>query len=406
MKPLITVVVPIYGTEKYLNQCVQSILNQTLKNIEIICIDDCSPDNSVQIVERFKQQDARVKLIRHKNNTGQGGARNTGIIAAQADFIASVDSDDSIKPNMLEVLWEASDNGRFDIVCCGYSRVDEYGKEIKESKFARREIIRDQILKNSVDNIITPDINIFTLMNPSIWNKLWRKSLFTDSQVFFPHKLYYQDMATIPLLVANAKKIKFIDESLYNYLVRGGSVTTTFSDKHIIDYFKIYGILFDQLNRLDLDRYHTQHFFEYIDAGMIFHSTNVVNSNMLEPEKQQYLRHLLMLKVSFIETHGYLVKRSQNNLLLLLKTSSSIKDILPEKPKVLEKNKNEQKKISNHKVQCLSRYQIVGSRILGGGLFFVMPSKLSKKLKNNPVGFFSDSSNKFIRFIGRALKII
>jgi len=138
-------------------------------------------------------------------------------------------------------------------------------------------------------------------------------------------------MATIPLLVATSKKIKFIDVCLYDYLVRDGSVTTTFSDKHIIDYFKIYGILFNELHRLEFNKNHLTHLFEYVDAGMNFHSTNVVNSTMNDSDKQQYFRHLLMLKVSFIESYSYLVERPQAELLSLLKTASSIQDITPVK---------------------------------------------------------------------------
>ncbi|KAG1707715.1 Capsule polysaccharide export protein KpsC [Nymphon striatum] len=315
LKPIISVVIPVYNTARYLEKCLDSVLNQSFKDIEIICVDDLSSDNSHLIIKKYIEKDPRVSLIRHEKNLGQGGARNTGIMAAKANFIASVDSDDSIHLKMLEVLWDASENGEFDIVCCGYTQVDGDGV-----------ILNSKVFQSGV--IHGENKNIFTLMNPAIWNKLWRKSLFIDNKIFFPHDLYFQDMATIPLLVAKASRIKFVKECLYNYLVREGSVTTTFTAKHIIDYFKVYGILYNSLETMGLINHSLEDLEDYIHEGMEFHSSNLVKSEMKPSEKDEYLRHLLMLKTAFLQTHRNLILKDREELISLLKTATTTEDII------------------------------------------------------------------------------
>ena len=162
IKPKISVIVPIYKCEDFLDDCLKSVCEQTFRDIEIICVDDCTPDNSVAIVEQYQARDDRIKLIRHEHNLGLGGARNTGIRAAAADFIASVDSDDTMKPHMIETLWEASDHGFYDVVNCGFDRTDPSGKVLSTQKTSRRTIVNEG------------QLNFFHTMNPAFWNKLWR----------------------------------------------------------------------------------------------------------------------------------------------------------------------------------------------------------------------------------------
>ena len=387
MKPRISVVVPIFNTEKYLRKCLGSIVNQTMKDIEIICVDDCSPDESYKIVKEFQEKDPRVKYIKHENNLGQGGARNTAIKASTTDFIASIDSDDEMQPTMLEELWEASDDGKFDIVCCGYSRVAEDGRIISERQF------KAEVVDNS-----DHEINIFTFSNPAIWNKLWRKTLFVDNDIFFPNKLYYQDMATIPLLIACAKNIKVIDKNLYNYLVRDGSVTNSYSPKHIIDYFKVYEILYENLKKISLSEYYSLDLASNINSGVSFHATNVIKSGMDGAEKRQYLRHLLMMKWAFFESHDILTTKSEDELLSYLSTSVSIRDLGNEGLKIFG--------VIAPALKTPNVFQSIGIFLFGFLFGFFINDKQMIKLKHKPYVFFKDSKNPFARIVGRLLKLI
>lgn len=233
--PDISIIVPIYNTKNFLRKCLDSILAQTLVNIEIICVDDKSPDDSYKIVEEYQKQDARVILIRHEQNLGLGGARNTGILAAKAKYIMGVDSDDYVEADMAELLYKAAISFDLDIVECGYSEITE----------------DDQILSEYLpyrDNLeITDCINIFESTRFAFWNKLWRRSLYTNHDVFAPNKLYYEDLATTPRIIARSKRIGFVGKSLYNYVQRKKSITNTSSDKHLMDYLRVFDILADDL---------------------------------------------------------------------------------------------------------------------------------------------------------------
>lgn len=355
MNPKISVIIPIFGTEKYLDKCITSVTNQTFKNIEIICVDDCSPDDSYKIVEKHMVKDSRISLIRHETNLGLGGARNTAIRVAKADYIASVDSDDSMLPNMLEKLWEATEEGWFDVVCCGFNRVDGAGNIQNYQIYPVKSIVND-------DN----DINIFATLNPAFWNKLWRKSLFTENDIFFPAGDYFEDMPTTPRILSQAKYIKVIGDRLYQYFIRSSSITMTYSAKHIIDYFKGFEILLRFLEDNKLVERYKNEFFDYVNSGLRFHSDNVVGSNMNKNELELYFRHLLMFKISFLENRDLLKNKNLGELLELIKqtkipsvlgqTKESLKILDAENTKILEEVVEYKKKL-NLKDQDILNYK-------------------------------------------------
>ena len=290
MRPDVSVIVPIYKTEKYLERCLESIVSQTLQNIEILCIDDCSPDNSCEIVQKFAQADPRVKLISHKKNLGLGGARNTGIRAAKADYIASIDSDDYVTPTMMEALLTATNHGKIDIVVCGFEKVSDDGNLISQHVYQADEIA-------NVDN----NIDIFSIMTPSFWNKLWRKSLFIDHNIEFPEHMFYEDLATTPIILTKAKTIKFTKPAHYKYVIREQSIMTSYSAKHITDYFLVFDILKTYLAQNDLYKHYEFEFDKMINANLKYHCDYVKKSDMGENELRHYLKQILLLKAAFLD---------------------------------------------------------------------------------------------------------
>jgi glycosyltransferase involved in cell wall biosynthesis len=118
------VVVPIHGTESYVERCLRSLMAQSMADLEIVCVDDASPDRSATIVRHLARTDARIRLLRHGRNRGLGGARNTGIAAARGTYVTGVDSDDFVRPTMMEKHWLASANGSIDVVACGIAVLD------------------------------------------------------------------------------------------------------------------------------------------------------------------------------------------------------------------------------------------------------------------------------------------
>lgn len=223
MGPLISIVVPIYNVEKYLNRCVDSILNQTYRDIEIILVDDGSSDRCGAICDEYQGKDKRVKVI-HKKNGGLSDARNAGIKIAHGEYITCIDSDDFISPFFLENLWTAMKKSKCEIATSWF--VDYYeGDKIPE---AQKLDIKDiQVLdrKEFYERLLYQDgVEI------SAWGKLYKTKLFQG--VEYPVGKLYEDIPTTYLLVEKTTKIAVIPSVDYFYYQRKTSIAqATFSIK-------------------------------------------------------------------------------------------------------------------------------------------------------------------------------
>ena len=210
----ISIVVPIYKVEKYLEKCIESILKQTYKNLEIILVNDGSPDSCGEICEKYKQKDNRIIVIRQENK-GLSGARNTGLSKATGKYICFIDSDDYISKNMIETLYNNLKLTNSDISICGFSQVgeDEIIEKSKQ-KGVLKIIDKETCLKKLLYHRYNIDI--------VTWNKLYKKELFNN--IKFPEGKIYEDFATIPFLVDKANNICCTNQKLYYYVQRKGSI--------------------------------------------------------------------------------------------------------------------------------------------------------------------------------------
>ncbi len=211
----VSVVVPIYNVEKYLNRCLQSIINQSYKNIEIILVNDGSTDNSLQIAEEEEKNDSRIKIITQKNQ-GLSMARNTGIQHATGEYICFVDSDDFVHKDYVKCLIENLEENDSDISVCDYLYINEkdetWSKKNKEEKiFSNLEAINDLLVGNQETEVMA-------------WNKLYKLSLFKENNIFFPKGKLHEDNFTTYKLYYYAKKISLIPDKLYFYLQRTDSI--------------------------------------------------------------------------------------------------------------------------------------------------------------------------------------
>lgn len=210
----ISIVVPIYKVEKYLNKCVESILKQTYKNLEIILVDDGSPDLCGEICDRYKQKDNRIIVI-HQENKGLSGARNTGLSRATGKYICFIDSDDYIKQNMIETLFNNLKLTNSDISICGFSQVGEDEIIEKAQKESTIEVMNKE---TCLKKILYHKYNIDIVT----WNKLYKKELFNN--IKFPEGKIYEDFATIPFLIDKANGICCTNQKMYYYVQREGSI--------------------------------------------------------------------------------------------------------------------------------------------------------------------------------------
>lgn len=217
MNDLISVIVPVYNIENYIEKCIKSIINQSYKNLEIILIDDGSKDSSGEICDKYAIIDRRIKVI-HKNNQGLSAARNTGLDMALGKYVILIDGDDIIKDNMIEILYNLSVENNCDISICRYRSVDETVKaeELKNNGNKSFIVIEDK--KELADNEYSYHYVDFTVA----WNKLYKKELFKG--IYYPLGKVHEDVFTTYKLLYKAKKIIYTRNELYGYVQRNGSI--------------------------------------------------------------------------------------------------------------------------------------------------------------------------------------
>lgn len=215
MNELVSIVVPVYNVEKYLPKCVDSIIEQTYKKLEIILVNDGSTDRSLEICKNYDIKDIRIKVI-NKPNGGLSDARNVGIEHATGEYIAFIDSDDFIKETMIEKMMISLNETSSDICVCDMEYLYDDGR----IDFASG--------GNFKEGNVHDDPNLMVINN-SACNKLYRRSLFNDW--LFPVGKYYEDLATVPVLLYKAKKLCKVDEAFYVYYQRSGSIAHSANKK-------------------------------------------------------------------------------------------------------------------------------------------------------------------------------
>lgn len=235
MKPLLTVVIPVYNVEKYLNRCLKSILIQEWKNYDIIFVDDGSTDSSPQICDEYAESYDFISVI-HKENGGLSEARNMGISQAKGEYVYFPDSDDWLEPNTFIALAEALESQEFDII--SFNREFVKGEEdaiVSEPKVTQVFEGKDAYVQMLKQSYITGFAN----------DKVYRKSLFTDNNIQFPIGKYYEDLGTNYKLFLSAKKVYATNQKYYHYLIDNpDSITQSWNEKKFRDMFGFYKEMF------------------------------------------------------------------------------------------------------------------------------------------------------------------
>ena len=223
--PKVSVIVPVYKTEKYLVKCLNSIISQTLKDIEIICVNDGSPDNSLNILKSYASKDNRIKII-NQENSGVSCSRNNAMKIATGEFVSFVDSDDWLDKDFLEKLYNAAEKNNADIAVCG----------IKRTKGWRwRYYLKD--LKEEVTENINRKFEICDVPSRSyVWNKIYRRNKLNQFNLEFVPKRYFEDMIFTPQALYYLGKLVSVPNVYYNYRINKSSIVYNKSQKHIDDY--------------------------------------------------------------------------------------------------------------------------------------------------------------------------
>ena len=225
----VSVIVPIYQVAAYIERCARSLLEQTLENVELIFVDDCSPDESMQILQtvlaEYPERRVKVRVVRHVGNQGLPAARNTGLALAEGKYIFHFDSDDWAENTLLERLYDAAEEADADFVWCDwYLAFPQNRRLMKQPSFETpREALRG-VLAGA--------------MKYNVWNKLVRKELYTQNGILFPAGHAMGEDMTMVRLLACAKRVAYVPEALYNYAKREGEAFTNgWSKQHLDDLF-------------------------------------------------------------------------------------------------------------------------------------------------------------------------
>ena len=224
---LISIIIPVYKVEKYLKKCIESVLNQTYTNLQIILVDDGSPDNCGKICDEYAKKDSRIEVI-HKANGGLSDARNVGISKAKGRYIGFVDSDDYIKENMYEILLNLIKKYDADVSICNLYDVIDGNEYIRNKENGIREYSRLDILKE-----VLLDKNIQSYA----WNKLYKKELFDE--VKYPIGKKYEDIGTTFYIFEKCNKIVVTSEPEYYYLKRSDSLVNNVTESTVFDYMEL-----------------------------------------------------------------------------------------------------------------------------------------------------------------------
>ncbi len=211
----VSIIVPVYNTSKYLDKCLNSLVNQTLADIEIIIINDGSTDNSVDIINRYKKDFSNIVLI-NKRNCGVSAARNDGIRIAKGKYIGFVDSDDYIATNMYEKMYKTSIINNSDVVVCDLYEINAHRIKKMSSGLNKNLGSKNQIRAN-MNNI-----------NSTLCNKIYKTSILKNN--LFTVNMEYEDVEFLYKLFPKLNNISYVDSALYYYNVRDDSKTHTYSD--------------------------------------------------------------------------------------------------------------------------------------------------------------------------------
>ena len=247
--PKVSVIVPVYNVEKYLEQCILSLANQSLYDIQIILIDDNSTDTSLKIIQRYANKDKRIRVVHNKQNAGVATTRNVGLDNSDAEYIMFCDPDDWFDVDMCKKMYDTITRDKTDIVMCGTNIFYEADRAHKQSDAGYFRVKSNQILP------VTEEL-IFNCCG-SLCNKIFKRSIISDYGIRFPDGLKYEDVCFFNMYMLWAKKMSFITDKLYNYRRRAGSIMNqTFQQKsinHAIDgmgtatwyynYIKSHGLL-------------------------------------------------------------------------------------------------------------------------------------------------------------------
>lgn len=289
MNAKISVIVPIYKVEDYLPQCIDSIINQTYNNLEIILVDDGSPDKCPQICDEYAEKDNRIKVI-HKENGGLSSARNAGLDIATGDYIAFVDSDDYLDVSMYQSLMEVTKKYGVDVAVCDFFELN--GKKINTKSTETQKVSIIETPNDIFSHLLEP----FPTLRFEVWNKIFKKSVIGD--IRFKVGQIYEDLHFDRNIILKSPKVAHIDLPFYYYRCnRPGSTNSFFKDNRFIyfDEMEHYFVLFEKYKDTKLTKTYA---LNVLEACLSFY-ISAINLNATTEQKQKIVDQYKSYRLRF-----------------------------------------------------------------------------------------------------------
>lgn len=278
MKIKVSVIVPVYNVEKFIDKCLNSLVNQTLKEIEIIVVNDGTKDNSQKIIDKYvKKYPDKIKSY-IKENGGQGSARNYGLKKASGEYIGYVDSDDFVEKDMYKKLYNKAKENNYDIVVCGNYNVSEDYQNKNIDAF--------------INNYNTDLENIF-FGKMAVWNKIYKRDILIKNKLEFKEKVWYEDLAFTLKAIMNSNTFAFIDEPLYDYLIREGSTMNNSNVQRNLEILDAFNDILSYIQHNKKEEYFSKIEFLAIDHIYISAIVRVLKAEADDKVKRETINKLL-----------------------------------------------------------------------------------------------------------------
>lgn len=291
-QPLVSVIIPVFNVERYLKQCLDSVLNQTLKDIEVICVDDGSTDKSLRILNEYKQKDKRIILLKQKNLYA-GVARNNGLKVAKGKYLSFLDSDDIFVSTMLEDMYKKAEEDQSDVVICTFF---DYNTLTKKSIFKRK--INQRFIDMSPFKPEEAGKDLFDFSSLNAWTKLFRHNLFTENDLHFESTQCCNDLTCVCTALAIAKKISIINKPYIYYRMKQTNNLTAGRNKHVESFLTAAQCLENNLKHFDVYDKFKDAFASKMQAS--FKWENSLCSTKQKDDRKQLAKKILSDNLYFI----------------------------------------------------------------------------------------------------------
>ena len=274
----VSIIVPVYGVEKYIDKCLDSLVKQSLKEIEVIVVNDGTKDNSQKIIDKYvKKYPDKIKSY-IKENGGQGSARNYGLKKASGEYIGYVDSDDFVEKDMYKKLYNKAKENNYDIVVCGNYNVSEDYQNKNIDAF--------------INNYNTDLENIF-FGKMAVWNKIYKRDILIKNKLEFKEKVWYEDLAFTLKAIMNSNTFAFIDEPLYDYLIREGSTMNNSNVQRNLEILDAFNDILSYIQHNKKEEYFSKIEFLAIDHIYISAIVRVLKAEADDKVKRETINKLI-----------------------------------------------------------------------------------------------------------------